>query len=846
MQAMLTLWPSYAERRLLGRFYLSGGIAEFFNVIWPFQFAYLFMVMERPEWAVLPLMIESGTMLVMQIPTGAWADRYSRRTAVILGNLVNATALVLVPFAAQLSGQTQLLAVAGCFGLWGFGQALVSGADEAWAVDNLAAADRRDLIDDYFARISSFSSLGAVGAGTLVLGLLVTLDITRNLLDALWYIAALGLLACVLVQSTIREHHPADAVPERSRATPSWFGMAGLGLRVLRRSRTLLLLVIAMIIASFPEAATDDAFDLSLITKGMDARGLAPLGVIDNIIAMTAPLIGLALIRRYGVNRILVLFLVLPALAVSALFVAAWLWLLVVLYVLLDFLDCVWDPVANAHLQSLLSSDARATVVSIVNHAGGLMELFGIAVFAWLLATHSEQLSDIVPDLVTAFSGEVLPLAHAPVTLFGLAVPDLAIVIFIFSALLALPFLVLSARQAPRCSLDEPGLSMPARIDVLKSARLETPAFVFDVTTLREDAGEVRALVCDRHTHLLFALKSYSIAAGLEYIASDVSGFAVSSLFEARLARNILGREGSVHLTTPGLRSEEIGEISELVDYLSFNSLHQWQRYRDRVRGRLSSGLRINPQLSLVEDARYDPCRQGSKLGVPLDELRALIQHSPESLDGIEGLHIHSNCDARDLTPLLATVDRLLEVVAPLRSQLRWVNLGGGYLLNDPLHAELLADIKQRLLDCGDFRIYMEPGAAIVRRAGWFVASVVDLFNSGQQRIAVLDTSVNHMPEVFEYQFAPDVLGDDENGEHEYLLAGSACLAGDLFGVYAFAEPLEIGSRILFPNMGAYSMVKANMFNGINLPTIYALRENGVLDEIRRFTFRDFRRLCGD
>ncbi|MBU0962061.1 MAG: 2Fe-2S ferredoxin, partial [Proteobacteria bacterium] len=243
---------------------------------------------------------------------------------------------------------------------------------------------------------------------------------------------------------------------------------------------------------------------------------------------------------------------------------------------------------------------------------------------------------------------------------------------------------------------------------------------------------------------------------------------------------------------------------------------------------------------------RYDPCRQYSKLGVPLDDLLALINQSPEALQGIKGLHIHSNCDSRDLTPLLKTVERLVKVLAPLHEQIQWINLGGGYLLNDPLHSEILQDIKSKLLHIGNYRIFIEPGAGIVRRAGNLVASVIDLFSSGEQRIAVLDISVNHMPEVFEYQFEPDVLDYDENGNHEYLLAGPACLAGDLFGVYTFAEPIDIGSRIIFPNMGAYSMVKANMFNGINLPTLYILSESGVIDEITRFRYRDFRRLCGD
>ncbi len=65
------------------------------------------------------------------------------------------------------------------------------------------------------------------------------------------------------------------------------------------------------------------------------------------------------------------------------------------------------------------------------------------------------------------------------------------------------------------------------------------------------------------------------------------------------------------------------------------------------------------------------------------------------------------------------------------------------------------------------------------------------MFRSGGKTIAVLDTTVNHVPEVFEYQFEPDVLDhDDDQAEYEYLLAGSSCLAGDLLGVYAFDRRL--------------------------------------------------------
>ena len=68
MKSLGTFWPRQDERRLLGRFYLADGVSELFNVIWPFQFAYLLMVMDRPEWAVAPLLVESTMALIAEIP----------------------------------------------------------------------------------------------------------------------------------------------------------------------------------------------------------------------------------------------------------------------------------------------------------------------------------------------------------------------------------------------------------------------------------------------------------------------------------------------------------------------------------------------------------------------------------------------------------------------------------------------------------------------------------------------------------------------------------------------------------------------------------------------------------
>lgn len=153
---------------------------------------------------------------------------------------------------------------------------------------------------------------------------------------------------------------------------------------------------------------------------------------------------------------------------------------------------------------------------------------------------------------------------------------------------------------------------------------------------------------------------------------------------------------------------------------------------------------------------------------------------------------------------------------------------------------EPLRQAVEILRNDGYTRIIIEPGAAFVRDAGYIVSTVLDTFDSSGVEVAVLDTTINHMPEVFEYQFEPEVLDYQPEGQHRYILAGRSCLAGDIFGDYTFDQPLKIGDRVTFIEMGAYTQPKAHTFNGINLPDVYAYTKAGSLSLIASMTYENF------
>ena len=372
-------------------------------------------------------------------------------------------------------------------------------------------------------------------------------------------------------------------------------------------------------------------------------------------------------------------------------------------------------------------------------------------------------------------------------------------------------------------------------IEALKHSVPTSPAFLLDEGEIMASLAALASLREQCGCKILYSIKSLPLSEVLVLAKPTVDGFSVSSLFEARLAHEILGNQGEIHLTTPGIRLDEVTELVSICSHISCNSLGQFQRMSAVDENKPSLGLRINPQLSFTEDVRHDPCRQYSKLGVTLDT--AL---SSDTLAIIKGLHFHTVFAATDYAPLIKTVAKIQETMGDRLAVLDWLNFGGGYgygqIAND---GEFIALVKRLRNDFG-MEIHIEPGNAVVGKAGYLLATVIDCFKSDGKSVAVLDTSINHHPQVFEYQMKLELAEENLEGDHSAILVGNTCLAGDLFGEYRFKQPLQMGDKVMFKRLGAYSLVKANRFNGYNLPDVYWVNHD-QFRLLKQHSYRDYR-----
>lgn len=367
---------------------------------------------------------------------------------------------------------------------------------------------------------------------------------------------------------------------------------------------------------------------------------------------------------------------------------------------------------------------------------------------------------------------------------------------------------------------------------------LKTPCYVVDERLLVKNLELLESVAHRTGCRILLAQKAFSMFAFYPLIARYLQGTAASSLFEARLGFEEMGKEN--HIFSAAYTESEFDEIVLICDHIVFNSFGQWQKFKSKA-AKLSCGIRVNPECSTQDHAVYDPCAPFSRLGVTAQNFR------PDQIDGIKGLHFHTLCEqnANDLAcTLLAFEDKF----GPYISRMEWVNFGGGHHITraDYDIQSLVRSILRFKAKYG-VEVYLEPGEAVALNTGYLVSTVLDIVDNGMP-IAILDTSAAcHMPDVLEMPYRPPVTGAAGPGEkpHTFRLAGPTCLAGDVIGDYSFDTPLQIGDKVVFGDMAHYTMVKNNTFNGFNLPDIAKVDARGDVQVVRTFQYRDFKERLG-
>lgn len=371
-------------------------------------------------------------------------------------------------------------------------------------------------------------------------------------------------------------------------------------------------------------------------------------------------------------------------------------------------------------------------------------------------------------------------------------------------------------------------------------SKVPSPCYVVDEVKLRANLELIRSVKDRAGVEIILAFKAFALWKLFGIVREYIPYSTASSLSEARLAFEEMG--ALAHTYSPAYTEKEFPVIAECSSHISFNSLSQFSRfypYLQKMDRKVSCGLRINPEFSLVETDLYNPCAPGSRLGVVADLLEDGLP------DGVEGLHCHTLCEssADDLELMLNAIEKGFAQFLP---KVKWLNLGGGHLMTREGYnvEKLISLLKNFKAKYPNLEIILEPGSAFAWRTGELVSSVVDVVENHGVKTAILDVSFAcHMPDCLEMPYKPAIVGatDEVECKPTYRMGGNSCLSGDFYGSWSFDKELSVGDKVVFEDMIHYTTVKTTMFNGISHPSIALWTKDGKLEMLREYGYEDYR-----
>ncbi len=319
----------------------------------------------------------SAGVLIGEIPTGMFADRYGAKRSFVIGAFLNIVShgMLLWAFEPWMFFLSSILS--------GIAVTFFSGADEALIYESLKASGEENFMDKAMGNIQSATF--AVTVIVVILGAIIAKDLTNEQFNLLILLGvafqSVQLLLILFVKNPENQGNyqgnPLHQVKE--------------GLVVIKKAPQVLWMFLNITLVFIPTAAIFDKFsDKLLVDAGMEVYLIgfvfAGLAIMSFFFSRS---IGWMTSR---VSRIVLLY-VTGGLGVVGLLIVAFfretLWILLGAMILLQFIQTVRYPIYSQLANDTIPSNVRATTISLLSIIDSVCDLIifssiaGVAVFGF-------------------------------------------------------------------------------------------------------------------------------------------------------------------------------------------------------------------------------------------------------------------------------------------------------------------------------------------------------------------------------------------------------------------------------------------------------------------------------
>jgi diaminopimelate decarboxylase len=381
-----------------------------------------------------------------------------------------------------------------------------------------------------------------------------------------------------------------------------------------------------------------------------------------------------------------------------------------------------------------------------------------------------------------------------------------------------------------------------------------TPLVVIDIGELELEIDRfVRAFVA-RGIALGYAGKAFLVTAMAELLAATPLRLDVCSLGEL-----ITGERGGFpagRMYFHGVAKSD-AELQAIADgRVAFGVIDNAEEI-ERLAARAHAGAPVNVMLRIntgIEAHTHEFIRTGgenTKFGIPEGDAHGAIRRIA-TLPQLRliGLHSHVGSQIVDVEPLVANLEALIPYADAARAlglPVEELNVGGGIGIEDgpgderPIDLDAFGERLAATVTGTPYRIAIEPGRAVVARAGSLLYRVVTVKRQGVRRFVVVDGGMtdNPRPLLYGAHHPADLVSSAATGNPApATLAGRSC-ENDEIGEYTLPDDVRAGDLIAMRYTGAYTFSMASNYNRFAKPAVVFVRDGTHRRVVRAETDED-------
>ena len=357
--------------------------------------------------------------------------------------------------------------------------------------------------------------------------------------------------------------------------------------------------------------------------------------------------------------------------------------------------------------------------------------------------------------------------------------------------------------------------------------QLQTPYFVIDEPVLQHYYDMlVKSLSESWGNYLIgYSFKTNSLPCLVSYVKRRGAYAEVVSEDEYSLAKYMGFQDDEIIYNGPykGLKSFEdvllAGGIVNLdsmqeIDWLTdLAGAHPDKIFEVGIRANFNLEKMCPGETTMGEvSGRFGFCYETGKFAEALKILRSLSNVS------VTGLHLHSSSKSRSVNIFRSIAQMACQLKTEFNLNLNYVDLGGGYcggMEGRPEYPDYFPVVAEELRKCfspNQTRLIVEPGISLISKCTTFVTSVFDTRDIKGTRYVMTDGS--------RFNIDPTMIKSSHLFHIDYttncsaprpviiqqIISGFTCMEVDRLFTYADQPELIPGDRIIYENVGGYTM----------------------------------------